>query len=198
MVFEEDDPDNYDPIALDSGFAMLCPAEHSAQEPNEERERLEHLFKGEAEVVNTLVCTPTLELGVDIGGLDTILLRNVPPLPSNYWQRAGRAGRRHKLAVNLTYARAPSHDRAYFADPGKLLAGRVELPRFNLKNEVMFDKHVPGNLNICKQQPICSEALSPRSGRALAFPSGYRSRSGARSGRSILRGCIGAVTVSAP
>lgn len=142
LVWEEDDPDNYDLIALDNGFAMLRPAEHSAQVPNEERERLEHLFKGEAEVINTLVCTPTLELGVDIGGLDTILLRNVPPLPSNYWQRAGRAGRRHRLAVNLTYARATSHDRAYFADPLKLLAGRVEPPRFNLKNELMFDKHV--------------------------------------------------------
>ena len=142
LAWEQDDPDNYDLIALDHGFAMLRPAEHSAQVPTDERERLEHIFKGEVEVINTLVCTPTLELGVDIGGLDTVLLGNVPPLPSNYWQRVGRAGRRYRLAVNLTYARPISHDRAYFADPGKLLAGRVEPPRFNLKNEVMFDKHV--------------------------------------------------------
>ncbi len=138
----EDDPDNYDLLALEQGFAMLRPAEHSAQVPPEERERLERKFKGEGEEINTLVCTPTLEMGVDIGGLDTILMRNVPPLPSNYWQRAGRAGRRHRLAVSVTYARNVSHDRAYFADPLKLLAGRVEPPRFNLTNEVMLGKHV--------------------------------------------------------
>jgi ATP-dependent helicase YprA (DUF1998 family) len=92
--------------------------------------------------VNTLVATPTLELGVDIGPLDSVLMRNVPPLPANYWQRAGRAGRRQRMAVNLTYARAASHDRAYFADPLRLLAGTIEPPAFNLRNDVMVRKHL--------------------------------------------------------
>ncbi len=142
LVFEPEDRDDYDLVALDRGFAMLRPAEHSAQVPPEERDRLERLFKGDGNAINTLVCTPTLELGVDIGGLDTVLMRNVPPLPSNYWQRVGRAGRRHRLAVNLTYARPSSHDRAYFADPLRLLAGRVEPPRFNLRNPLMLGRHV--------------------------------------------------------
>lgn len=142
LKFEEDDPDDYDLLALEEGFAMLRPFEHSAQVPAEERERIERLFKGDGEQVNTLVATPTLELGVDIGTLDTVLLRNVPPLPSNYWQRVGRAGRRHRLAVALTYARPTTHDRAYFVDPLKLLEGRVVPPRFNLKNELMVRKHV--------------------------------------------------------
>lgn len=140
--FEEDDPDNYDLTVLANKFALLLPAEHTAQVPAARREELERQFKGDGEAINTLVCTPTLEMGVDIGGLDTVLLRNVPPLPTNYWQRVGRAGRRHRLAVNLTYARPASHDRAYFAEPMKLLAGRVDPPRFNLKNEVMLAKHV--------------------------------------------------------
>lgn len=117
LVFEADDPDNYDLRVLAERFALLLPAEHTAQVPTARREELERLFKGDGEAINTLVCTPTLEMGVDIGGLDTVLLRNVPPLPANYWQRVGRAGRRHRLAVNLTYARPASHDRAYFAEP---------------------------------------------------------------------------------
>jgi ATP-dependent helicase YprA (DUF1998 family) len=142
LDFVREDPDNYDLQLLDQGYSMLRPEEHTAMVPHDERERLENLFKGDSEAVNTFVCTPTLELGVDIGQLDAILMRNVPPLPANYWQRAGRAGRRHRMAVDLTYCRPVSHDRAYFADPLKLLAGRVDPPAFNLRNDLMVAKHV--------------------------------------------------------
>jgi len=137
-----EDPDNYDLQLLDGGYSMLRPEEHTAMVPNQERERLENLFKGRSDAVNCFVCTATLELGVDIGSLDAVLMRNVPPLPANYWQRAGRAGRRHRMAVDLTYCRPVSHDRAYFSQPEKLLAGRVDPPAFNLSNDVMVRKHV--------------------------------------------------------
>ena len=137
-----EDEDNYDLQMLDGAYAMLRPQEHTAMVPNEERERLENLFKGTSDAVNCLVCTPTLELGIDIGQLDAVLMRNVPPLPANYWQRAGRAGRRHRMAVDITYCRPASHDRAYFAEPPKLLAGRIDPPAFNLRNQVMVAKHV--------------------------------------------------------
>lgn len=139
---EDEDPDNYDLMVLDQGLALVRAREHSAQVPAEDRERLERMFKGQSEHVNTLVATPTLELGVDIGALDAVLMRNVPPLAANYWQRAGRAGRRHRMAVNITYAGAKSHDRAYFHEPMKLLEGRIDPPRFNLANELMVRKHV--------------------------------------------------------
>jgi ATP-dependent helicase YprA (DUF1998 family) len=142
LEFVKEDADNYDLQLLDQGYSMLRPEEHTAMVPHDERERLENLFKGESDAVNTFVCTPTLELGVDIGQLDAVLMRNVPPLPANYWQRAGRAGRRHRMAVDVTYCRPVSHDRAYFADPLKLLAGRVDPPAFNLRNELMVKKHV--------------------------------------------------------
>lgn len=141
-AFQTEDLDNYDLAVLDGGYDMLRPQEHSAQVPTAERERIETHFKGTSERINTLVCTPTLELGVDIGTLDAVLMRNVPPLTANYWQRAGRAGRRHRMAVNLTYCRNASHDRAYFAEPLKILEGRVDPPSFNLKNDLMVSKHV--------------------------------------------------------
>ncbi|HEY4320397.1 MAG TPA: DEAD/DEAH box helicase [Gemmatimonadales bacterium] len=142
IEFIQEDPDNYDLQLLDQGYTLLRPEEHTAMVPHDERERLENLFKGDSETVNTFVCTPTLELGVDIGQLDSILMRNVPPLPANYWQRAGRAGRRHRMAVNFTYCRSVSHDRAYFTEPLKLLGGRVDPPAFNLRNPLMVAKHV--------------------------------------------------------
>jgi hypothetical protein len=142
LEHEVEDRDNYDLMVLDGRFDMIRPREHSAQIPGADREELERAFKGTGDRVNTLVCTPTLELGVDIGALDSVLMRNVPPLPANYWQRAGRAGRRHRMAVNLTYARAHSHDRPYFNDPLKLLSGAIDPPAFNLRNDVMVQKHV--------------------------------------------------------
>jgi ATP-dependent helicase YprA (DUF1998 family) len=142
LTFEDESPEDYDLMLLDEQFAMIRPREHSAQIPAHDREVIERAFKGKSERLNTLVCTPTLELGVDIGALDAVLMRNVPPLPANYWQRAGRAGRRHRMAVNLTYARPASHDRAYFNDPLKMLGGLIVPPNFNLKNEVMVCKHV--------------------------------------------------------
>ncbi|NCC50058.1 MAG: DEAD/DEAH box helicase [Spartobacteria bacterium] len=137
-----EDADNYDLSLIDREYTMLRPREHTAMVPNAERENLEQIFKGQSDSINTLVCTQTLELGVDIGALDAVLMRNVPPLPANYWQRVGRAGRRHRMAVDLTYCRQVSHDRAYFADPPKMLDGRVEPPSFNLSNPLMVAKHV--------------------------------------------------------
>ena len=140
--WEENDPDDFDLHVLDANYAMLRVAEHSAQVPADVRERIENQFKGQSEHLNALVCTPTLELGVDIGALDAVLMRNVPPSAANYWQRVGRAGRRHRMAVDVTYAQATGFDQSYFREPLKLLGGMVEPPRFNLKNEMMLRKHV--------------------------------------------------------
>ena len=159
-----EDPDNYNLQLLDGAYSMLRPEEHTAMVPNEERERLENLFKGTSDAVNCLVCTPTLELGIDIGQLDSVLMRNVPPLPANYWQRAGRAGRRHRMAVDITYCRPVSHDRAYFAEPSKLLAGKIDPPAFNLRNQVMVAKHVHATV-IAGLHHYCREAGRPEAER---------------------------------
>ncbi len=156
LEFTREDPDNYNLQLLDERYSMLRPEEHTAMVPQAERERYENFFKGSGDVVNTLVCTPTLELGVDIGALDSVLLRNVPPLPANYWQRAGRAGRRHRMAVNVSYCRPTSHDRAYFNEPLKILDGRVDPPAFNLRNDVLVAKHVHASV-ITRLQQLARE-----------------------------------------
>ena len=167
--------DDYNLQLLDQAYAMLRPEEHTAMVPHDHRERLENWFKGDSQAVNSLVCTPTLELGIDIGRLDSVLMRNVPPLPANYWQRAGRAGRRHRMAVNMTYCRPVSHDRAYFAEPPKLLGGRIDPPAFNLRNEVMVAKHVHATVI----------ALLHRYGRDEARPEEERAEI-----RAVLASCL--------
>ena len=85
-----EDLDNYDLHLIDNEFTLLRPEEHTAMVPHQLRTNCENMFKGDSDKLNTLVCTQTLEMGVDIGSLDSVVLRNVPPLPSNYWQRAGQ------------------------------------------------------------------------------------------------------------
>ncbi len=65
--------------------------------------------------VSALFCSPTMELGVDIGSLSVVHMRNAPPNPANYAQRSGRAGRSGQGALIFTYwsSYAP-HDRHYF------------------------------------------------------------------------------------
>lgn len=134
--------DDYNVSLLGRPFAMVTAEEHTAQVPAERRDEVEKQFKRPGGTVNTLVATPTLELGVDIGALDLVLCRNVPPTPANYWQRVGRAGRRRRMAVVYVYCRRAVHDAYFFADPERLLGAAVRPPRFNLRNDVLVAKHV--------------------------------------------------------
>ncbi|MFP8890629.1 DEAD/DEAH box helicase [Natrialbaceae archaeon A-CW2] len=140
-LMEDEEPKDYDLVALEEADTFVMAEEHTAQVPNKQRDRIERAFK-EGEGVNCLVATPTLELGVDIGALDMVLLRNVPPRPANYWQRAGRAGRRNRMAIIYTYVRSNPHDLHFFNAPEDLLGGAVRPPSFNLRNPVMIEKHV--------------------------------------------------------
>ncbi|MGI6253984.1 MAG: Zn-binding domain-containing protein, partial [Aminivibrio sp.] len=77
---------------------------------------------------NLLSCTPTLEMGIDIGDLSTLMLCSVPPDASSFRQRVGRAGRRDGNSLALTVARGRPHDLYFFADPMNMIAGDVSPP----------------------------------------------------------------------
>ena len=134
--------EDYNINMLKYPFSMVIAREHSAQVPSKEREEIEESFKNPKGQINCLVATPTLEMGVDIGALDVVLMRNVPPKSANYWQRAGRAGRKHRMAVIYTYCRQSEHDKYFFNEPLNILNGKIEPPKFNLRNEIMVKKHV--------------------------------------------------------
>ncbi len=123
-------------------FVPLLAREHSAQVPKESRMEVEREFKRSEGKVNCLVATPTLEMGVDIGSLEMVGMRNVPPSPANYAQRSGRAGRRHRIGVVMTYCRGTQHDQYFYADPPAMIAGAVGVPAFSMRNEPLIRKHV--------------------------------------------------------
>jgi hypothetical protein len=127
-------------LYLDRPPRRLAVAEHSAQVGGEDRVKRETAFKeGKLDV---LVCTPTLELGVDIGPLLTVTLRNAPPTPANYAQRVGRAGRRLRIGFVSTFCTGGAHDRHAFEEPAWLVAGQFEPPRVRLDNPRIVHRHL--------------------------------------------------------
>jgi ATP-dependent helicase YprA (DUF1998 family) len=126
--------------------AALNAAEHSGQIDGETRKELESKFRDSKDPLNVIVCTPTMELGIDIGSLSAVYMRNVPPSPSNYAQRAGRAGRKSQTSIINTFCGGGSkrgpHDQYFYRYPAKIIAGEISTPRFLLDNKALVTSHI--------------------------------------------------------
>ena len=118
----------------------LWAEEHSAQLSPHENRRLQDLFK--YGIRNILSATTTLELGIDIGGLNAVLMSNVPPGKANYLQRAGRAGRRSDgSSAVITYARPQPYDREVFNRVGDYLDRPLRKPLVFLDRNRVVKRH---------------------------------------------------------
>ena len=132
---------HYRNLYLDILPMVMRTSEHTAQLTTEKASEVQKKFyNGE---INVLSCSTTFELGVDVGELEAVFMRNVPPSTANYVQRAGRAGRRaSSAAFVLTFAQRKSHDFSHFSEPMRMVNGRIKPPHIELKNEKIIKRHM--------------------------------------------------------
>lgn len=130
----------YKEIYCDEGIPIRI-EEHTAQLATDRAGKIQDEFiKGD---VNVLSCTTTFELGVDVGNLRTVFLRNVPPSAANYKQRAGRVGRRAgKPGYAITFARLRPHDIAFYDKPERIIGGKTSAPACYLANVGIAQRHL--------------------------------------------------------
>lgn len=140
-VKELEGNDHYYRLYNDLEIEPLRVVEHTAQLNREEAYRYQTLFKNQK--IDVLSCSTTFEMGVDVGDLETVFMRNMPPSASNYAQRAGRAGRSTRSAAfALTFCNKSNHDFNYFKNPLEMIKGVIAPPQFKTDNEKICIRHL--------------------------------------------------------
>lgn len=154
-----------------------------------------------------LYCSPTMELGVDISQLNVVYLRNAPPTPANYAQRAGRGGRSGQAALVITYCAAQSpHDQYYFKRRSELVSGVVRPPSIDLGNVDLLSAHIhaewlaaaieplkkaiPENLDMAASSRPITKALS------VAFETAENDEKARERALSIVRSGLGDLDIA--
>ena len=116
-------------------IARVIAHEHTGLLSRDDRVAVEESFINgkKPRKLNLLSATPTLEMGIDIGDLSSVLLCSVPPAQTNYLQRVGRGGRRDGNSFVMTVANGRAHDLVFYHDPKKMMAGVVKPPAVFLR-----------------------------------------------------------------
>lgn len=120
---------------------LYLSGEHSAQQHEKRLKELEDKF--EKSEINILNCSTTMEMGIDIGGISTVVMNNVPPSPANYLQRAGRAGRRSESkSLSFTICSPNPVGLNAFDNPMWALNHQIAPPFLAFKSEQVVERHI--------------------------------------------------------
>lgn len=124
--------ENYYRSLYDKGSVRRVVArEHTSLLETKTRLEYENGFKTSSEdpsAPNVLVATPTLEMGIDIGDLSTVLLAGLPRSVASYLQRVGRAGRLTGNSLSIATVTGRGDQLPRMGDPLSVINGAVRPP----------------------------------------------------------------------
>ncbi|MCG3038979.1 DEAD/DEAH box helicase [Streptomyces sp. S1A] len=173
--------DYYRRLYRGAGTYQVVTAEHTGMLTRPQRERVENAFKRREgfKDPNVLSCTPTLEMGIDIGDLSAVVLAALPRRPASYAQQVGRAGRRTGNAFLLTIPDRRRRDLYFLERPKDLIAGTIVPPGCYLSAvEILRRQYLAHLLDLAaagrlvRPDGTALRAL-PRKAPWLFGPSGY-------------------------
>ena len=122
---------------------LFIQAEHTAQVDKIIARQSQELFR-DKKSINVLACSTTMEMGIDLGSLEVVMMCSIPPHPANYKQRAGRAGRagqNRSVCITLCKSDAIGYHTLY--DPmGQVIRRPTAIPFVDLDSPQVVQRHV--------------------------------------------------------
>lgn len=142
-ITDNNKPNYYQLVYNRNRSPRIYASEHTGILERKDREDIEIDFKKRPNFnsLNTIVSTSTLEMGIDIGTLNSAINNSIPPLTSNYLQRVGRAGRSSGSALITNFAQNKPHDLFYYHEPGDMMEGEIATPGCFLEAKDILYRH---------------------------------------------------------